>query len=240
MNMTSLNPGSLIYAGKSKSLYSVEDPEQVLVEFRDDATAFNALKKASLANKGKTNNRFNSYMMEYLTQAGIPNHFIRQVSETQALMKKIEIIPLEAIVRNYAAGNLAKRLGIEEGLELTPPVYELFLKDDQLGDPLINESVAIALKLANQQELDTIKSLTLRINDLLKAIFEKAGILLIDFKLEFGRFKGKIILGDEITPDGCRLWDAKTKEKFDKDRFRRDLGDVIEHYQLVMARLGIV
>ncbi len=230
---------TLIYSGKSKSLYTTENPDEVLVEFRDDATAFNALKKASLAEKGKTNNRFNSFMMEYLAKADIPTHFIKQWDDTHALMKKIEIIPVEAIVRNYTAGNLSKRLGIEEGLKLAPPVYELFLKDDKLGDPLINESVAIALKLATTEELEKIKKLTLKINQLMQPLFEKAGILLVDFKLEFGRYHGEIILGDEITPDGCRLWDAKTLEKFDKDRFRRDLGDVIEHYKIVSERLGI-
>jgi len=232
---------TFLYAGKAKSLYTIEDePKNVLVEFRDDATAFNALKKASLSGKGKLNNLFSAFIFEKLHEAGIATHFVKRVSDTESIVKRVEIIPLECVLRNRAAGNLCKRLGIQRGLELNPPLFELYYKDDALGDPFITADHAIAFNWASKEEIDTLRKLTLKVNDVLVPLFAQAGFQLVDFKLEFGRVDGQIVLADEFSPDGCRLWDMKSGESFDKDRFREDKGEVIEHYVKVAERLEIL
>jgi phosphoribosylaminoimidazole-succinocarboxamide synthase len=230
-----------IYEGKAKQLYTTSDENLLIQFFKDDATAFNAQKKAVIEGKGVLNNVISEYIMLEVAKSGIPTHFVKRLNEREQLVKKVEIIPLEVIVRNVAAGSMAKRLGIEEGVKLLTPVLELCYKDDALGDPLINDDHAISvLKVVTKNQLEEIKKSTLAINQILTEIFHKIGIKLIDFKIEFGfDSAGKIILADEISPDGCRLWDEKTSEKMDKDRFRRDLGGLVEAYKEVVARLGI-
>ncbi len=231
---------ALISKGKSKSLYHSENPEQLIMEFRDDITAFNAEKFAKLANKAKVNNDINTYLMGYLQQQGIATHLIERLNDTEALVKNLKMIPIEAVVRNYAAGNLCKRYGIEKGLKLQPPLFEFFLKNDALGDPPLRDEHILSFGLASAEDIAKIKQLTLKVNELLIPLFAKAGFWLVDFKLEFGRdASGQLVLGDELSPDGCRIWDANTQEIFDKDRFRQDLGQVIEHYQIVAQKLGI-
>ncbi len=230
----------LISKGKSKSLYHTDNPHQVVMEFRNDITAFNAEKFAQLAGKAKVNNDVNTYVMQYLEQHGIATHLIERISDTEALVKSLKMIPIEAVIRNYAAGNLCKRYGIEKGRVLQPPLFEFFLKNDQLGDPPLRDEHIISFGLASAQDIAQIKQLTLRVNELLVPLFAEAGFWLVDFKLEFGRdSEGQLVLGDEFSPDGCRIWDAKTQEIFDKDRFRQDLGEVIEHYEIVRDRLKI-
>ncbi len=234
-----MQAGELLYRGKSKSIYRTDDPDLLLMEFRDDATAFNAAKHAELNNKGRVNNQFNAYIMELLSEKGIATHFESIQSATSSTVRPLEIIPLECIARNYAAGSFCRRLAVEEGTQLKPSTFELSYKSDELGDPLVNQSYAMSLGWATRDELATMQSLTEKVNAILTPLFAKADLRLVDFKLEFGRYKGNILLGDEITPDGCRIWDVNTKEKLDKDRFRQDLGNVIESYQIVAKRMGI-
>lgn len=230
---------ALIYTGKAKSVYETENPDYLILHFRNDASAFNGEKIAQLDRKGKVNNRFNSFIMTKLAEAGIETHFEQQLSDDEVLVKRLTMIPVECVVRNYAAGGLMKRLGLEEGLALVPPTFELFFKDDKLGDPMLSESTAVALGYATQNQLDEMKTLTYKVNEVLSQIFDEAGLMLVDFKLEFGLFHGRIVLGDEFSPDGCRLWDKETKKKLDKDRFRQGLGDVVEGYEEVARRIGV-
>ena len=228
-----------LYAGKAKSVYRTDDPERFVMVFRDDTSAFDGEKKEQLNRKGMVNNRFNAFIMEKLEAAGVPTHFEGLLSSTESLVKKLDMIPVECVVRNISAGSLCRRLGVEEGQALTSPTYELFLKNDGLHDPMVNESLAISFGWATADELAQMKELTYRVNDVLKALFDDAGMLLVDYKLEFGRSEGKILLGDEFSPDGCRIWDRETRRKMDKDRFRQGLGEVIESYEEVGRRLGI-
>ncbi|MGL6250150.1 MAG: phosphoribosylaminoimidazolesuccinocarboxamide synthase [Billgrantia desiderata] len=228
-----------LYAGKAKSVYATDDPDLLVLHFRDDTSAFDGERMESLARKGMVNNRFNAFIMEKLAAAGIPTHFEKRLSDTESLVKKLEMIPVECVVRNIAAGGLVKRLGVEEGRELTPPTFELFLKNDALHDPMINESLAETFGWATPAQLAEMKSLTFKVNEALKQLFADGGLLLVDYKLEFGLFKGQIVLGDEFSPDGCRLWDAETRNKMDKDRFRQGLGGVSEAYEEVGRRIGV-
>lgn len=228
-----------IYSGKAKSVYTTEDPNLLRMHFRDDATAFDGTKKDSLPGKGRINNLINAHIMHQLIQAGIETHFVKVISDTDTLVKSLDMIPVECVVRNYAAGSLCKRLSIKEGITLEPPIMEFFLKNDGLHDPMINEAHIKTFNWASDEEVHIMKSLTFQVNAVLRPLFLEAGLLLVDYKLEFGRCDGKILLGDEFSPDGCRLWDAETLEKMDKDRFRRDLGGVVEAYQEVASRLGI-
>lgn len=231
--------GTVLYQGKSKTIYAANEPDCCILEFRDDATAFNAEKHAILPGKGKINNYFNAFIMTYLKDRGVPNHFIRRMDATHSMVSQLDMLPLECVVRNRAAGGIAKRYGLEEGLFFDPPVFEFFLKDDALGDPIINESHIRTFGWANDEEIAECKRLTLHVNEIIHPLFTAAGFALVDYKLEFGRLQGQIVLGDEFTPDGCRIWDLKTNEKFDKDRFRRDLGHVLDYYQEAARRLGI-
>lgn len=230
---------TLLYTGKAKSVYETDSADHLILVFRDDASAFNGEKIEQLDRKGKVNNRFNAFIMEKLAEAGIETHFEKLLSPTEVLVKKLQMIPVECVMRNYAAGSLCRRLGIEEGKELVPPTFELFFKDDALGDPMVNESQAISLGWATKEQLAQMKDLTQKVNVVLKDLFAKGGMLLVDFKLEFGVFHDRIVLGDEFSPDGCRLWDKETKKKLDKDRFRQGLGGVVEAYEEVAARIGV-
>lgn len=234
-----MNQGELLYSGKAKSVYLTDDPEHLLLSFRNDTSAFDGKKMTELARKGAVNNQFNAWVMTQLAQAGIPTHFVRLLSAHESLVLNLDMVPVECVVRNRVAGGLMRRLSRTEGELLNPPVFELFLKDDALGDPMINESHAVTLGWASSDELARMKVITLRVNEILTRIFADAGLILVDFKLEFGRHHGDMVLGDEFSPDGCRLWDAQTLEKMDKDRFRQDLGGVIEAYEEVGRRLGI-
>ena len=227
-----------LYEGKAKKVFKTDDPELLIVEYKDDATAFNGLKKGTIAGKGVINNRMSNLLMRRLEEAGVPTHFVQELSDRDTLVKKVSIVPLEVIVRNVAAGSFSKRYGVEEGVVFDAPTVEFSYKNDDLGDPLLNTSHALALKLATAEELEQIRTMALRVDELLKAAFHRMGIELVDFKLEFGRTPdGTLVLADEISPDTCRLWDEKTHEKLDKDRFRRDLGGVEDAYQEVMRRL---
>jgi len=234
-----MQKGEQLYEGKAKKVFLTEDPDALIVSYKDDATAFNGLKKGTIAGKGAINNRMSNYLFQIIEREGVPTHYVQEISDRETVVRKVEIVPLEVIIRNVAAGSFSKRLGVSEGTELAEPTIEFSYKNDELEDPLINSYFAKALKLATQDELETIKKYAFMVNDILKVEFLKAGLRLIDFKIEFGRFHGKIILADEISPDTCRLWDAKTGEKLDKDRFRRDLGNVEEAYIEVAKRLGI-
>lgn len=227
-----------LYEGKAKKVFKTDVEDYLIVSYKDDATAFNGLKKGTISGKGEINNLMSNQLFQYLEKNGIATHFVETIDERDTVVKSVDIVPLEVIVRNVAAGSFSKRLGVEEGLEFEQPTVEFSYKNDDLGDPLINDSFAIALKLASQDEIDKIKEMALKINDLLKAYFIERNIKLIDFKLEFGRFHGDIILADEISPDTCRLWDKDTNQKLDKDRFRRDMGDVEGAYSEVRNRLG--
>ena len=227
-----------LYEGKAKKVFATEDPKLVIVSYKDDATAFNGLKKGTISGKGVVNNQMSNLMMSRLEQAGVPTHFVEELSQRETLVKKVSIVPLEVIIRNISAGSFAKRYGVEEGIVFDAPTIEFSYKNDELGDPLLNAYHALALHLATAEEIETIKGLAFRVNDFLKAAFKRMGIDLVDFKLEFGRTAdGQIVLADEISPDTCRLWDEKTHEKLDKDRFRRDMGGVEDAYQEVMRRL---
>ena len=227
-----------LYEGKAKKVYETGDPEFLIVAYKDDATAFNGLKKGTISGKGIINNKMSNLLMQLLEKKGIPTHFVEELSDRETLVKKVEIVPLEVIVRNISAGSFSKRYGVEEGQVFEWPTIEFSYKNDALGDPLINEYHAIAMKLATAQEIETIKKYAFAVNEQLKAVWMECGVTLVDFKLEFGRLSdGTIVLADEISPDTCRLWDSRTKEKLDKDRFRRDLGGVEDAYEEVMKRL---
>ena len=227
-----------IYEGKAKKVYETDDPELYIVDYKDDATAFNGLKKGTIAGKGVINNRMSNLLMQVLKKNGVPTHFVRELSQRETLVRKVSIVPLEVIVRNIAAGSFSKRYGVPEGLVFEEPVLEFSYKNDALGDPLLNTSHALALKLATPAEIETIKGYALKIDRILQRFWAECGVTLADFKLEFGRTSdGRIILADEISPDTCRLWDSATGEKLDKDRFRRDLGGVEEAYAEIMKRL---
>ena len=230
----------MIYEGKAKKVFSTDVEDVVLVSYKDDATAFNGQKKGTITGKGVINNRMTNYLFKKLEEAGVPTHYVEEINDRETYVKKVEIVPLEVIIRNVAAGSFSKRLGIEEGRELLCPTLEFSYKDDALGDPLINSYFARAIGAATQDEIDKITELAFKVNDFLIEFFKECGIELIDFKLEFGRYKGDIILADEISPDTCRLWDIKTREKLDKDRFRRDLGGVEDAYNEVAKRIGLV
>ena len=227
-----------IYEGKAKKVYATDNPDYVIVSYKDDATAFNGLKKGTIEGKGVINNKMSNMMMGMLEKKGIPTHFVEQLSDRDTLVKKVEIVPLEVIIRNVAAGSFSKRYGVEEGTALAIPTIEFSYKNDELGDPLINTYHALALRLATKEEIYRIKELAFAVNDALKEFFAGVGVNLIDFKLEFGRFHDEIVLADEISPDTCRFWDIKTGEKLDKDRFRRDLGGVEGAYQEMMSRIS--
>lgn len=228
-----------LYAGKAKSVYEAEDPDHVILAFRDDTSAFDGKQVEQLARKGAVNNQFNAFILDKLAAAGIPCHFERRLSAHESLCKRLEMIPVECVVRNLAAGSLCRRLGIEEGRDLEPPTFELFLKDDERGDPMINESHVETFGWATPEQMAQMKTLTYRVNEVLRELFRDGGMLLVDYKLEFGLFRGDVMLGDEFTPDGCRLWDRDTREKMDKDRFRQGLGSVVETYEVVARRLGL-
>ncbi|MES2720837.1 MAG: phosphoribosylaminoimidazolesuccinocarboxamide synthase [Pseudomonadota bacterium] len=229
----------LLYTGKAKSVFATDNADHVVIVYRNDTSAFDGKRIEQLDRKGAVNNQFNAFIMDKLTAAGIATHQVRLLSPTESLVKRLHMIPVECVVRNYAAGSLVRRLGVEEGLALTPPTFELFLKNDALGDPMINEAHAVSFGWATLEQLTEMKRLSLQINDILKALFLAGDMLLVDFKLEFGVFKGAIVLGDEFSPDGCRLWDKETRKKLDKDRFRQGLGGVVEAYEEVAHRLGV-
>ena len=227
-----------LYEGKAKKVFATDDPEVVIVDYKDDATAFNGVKKGTIAGKGVINNKMTNHLMQKLEAAGIPTHFVEQLSDRETAVKKVSIVPLEVIIRNISAGSFAKRYGVEEGIVFDEPTIEFSYKNDDLGDPLINDYHALALKLATKEEIETIKKYAFAVNDFLKTFMKGIGIDLVDFKLEFGKTSdGTIVLADEISPDTCRLWDEVTHEKLDKDRFRRDLGNVEDAYEEVMRRL---
>ena len=227
-----------LYEGKAKKVFATDDPGIVIVSYKDDATAFNGVKRGTIAGKGAINNRMTNHLMKKLEAAGIPTHFVEQLSDRETVVRKVAIVPLEVIVRNLSAGSFAKRYGVAEGIVFDEPTIEFSYKNDELGDPMIDRSQALALKLATREELDTIERYAFAVNDFLKAELRACGVTLVDFKLEFGRLPdGQIVLADEISPDTCRFWDAETGEKLDKDRFRRDLGDVEGAYQEMARRL---
>lgn len=229
-----------LYEGKAKKVFMTDDPNLVIVDYKDDATAFNGEKKGTIVGKGVVNNRMTNHVFQLIEAQGVPTHFVEEISDRETVVKKVNIVPLEVIVRNVAAGSFSKRMGVEEGKALLCPILEFSYKDDNLGDPFINDDYALALGLATQEEINTIKSYTKKINEILKTYFFQADMKLIDFKIEFGKdVDGTIILADEISPDTCRLWDVHTNDKLDKDRFRRDMGNVEDAYNEVFKRLGI-
>lgn len=228
-----------LYSGKAKSVFRTDDPQKFVLEFRDDTSAFDGQKVEQLSRKGMVNNKFNAFIMQNLERGGVPTHFEALLSDNDSLVKNLKMIPLECVVRNVAAGSLVRRLGVQEGLDLSPPTFELFLKNDALHDPMVNETHAVAFGWATLEQISEMKALTFKVNHILKALFDHAGMILVDYKLEFGLFEGKILLGDEFSPDGCRIWDKETRKKMDKDRFRQGLGGVIEAYEEVAGRLGV-
>ena len=228
-----------LYAGKAKSVFKTDDPDRLVMLFRNDTSAFDGKRIEQLDRKGMVNNKFNAFIMGKLQEAGIPTHFEKLLSDTESLVKKMDMIPVECVVRNIAAGSITRRLGVQEGIELNPPTFEFFLKNDALGDPMVNESHIQSFGWATAEQVARMKELTFKVNAVLKDLFASGNMLLVDFKIEFGLFKGEIILGDEFSPDGCRLWDKDTREKLDKDRFRQNLGNVVESYELVGKRLGL-
>jgi phosphoribosylaminoimidazole-succinocarboxamide synthase len=228
-----------LYEGKAKKMYLTDDPETLLLEYKNDLTAFNALKKDSLEGKGTYTNRISAHLLRYLSEKGIPNHFIELLDDRHQLVRRVTILPLEVVVRNVTTGSLCKRLGIAEGMTLPRPLIEFYLKDDALGDPLVTEDHALLFGWASEEDLRKIKETATRVNELLKALFESRGILLVDFKLEFGKTAdGTLILADEISPDTCRFWDRASGDRLDKDRFRKDLGNVLEAYETIWNRLS--
>ncbi|MFG1497149.1 phosphoribosylaminoimidazolesuccinocarboxamide synthase [Saccharospirillum sp. HFRX-1] len=234
-----MNKTGVLYAGKAKTVHTTEDPDLLVLEFRNDTSAFDGEKVEQLERKGQVNNEFNAFIMQALQKAGIETHFVKALSPTESLVRNMKMIPVECVVRNRAAGSLCRRLGISEGEVLDPPVFEFFLKDDARHDPMINESHIETFGWATSAEVTRMKELTMAVNQVLKKLFADGNLLLVDYKLEFGRFQGNIVLGDEFSPDGCRLWDAQSLEKMDKDRFRQDLGHVIESYEEVGRRIGV-
>lgn len=227
----------MLYEGKAKKVYKTDDPDCYIVDYKDDATAFNGEKKGTIEQKGIVNNRVSNHLFKLLESKGVETHFVKEISDRETIVKKVSIVPLEVIVRNIAAGSLSKRLGLPEGTKLAKTVLEYSYKDDALGDPMINDYHVFAMELATEEELETIANTAFKINEILSDYLKDLGIELIDFKLEFGRYQGRIILADEISPDTCRFWDTKTGEKLDKDRFRRDMGGVEDAYQEVLKRL---
>ena len=228
-----------LYEGKAKKGYLTDNPDVLIVSYKDDATAFNGLKKGTIVGKGAINNRMTNLLFQRIEAEGVPTHYVQELNDRETAVRRVEIVPLDVIVRNVAAGSFSKRLGVSEGTELSEPTIEFSYKNDELGDPLINSSFVKALNLATASEIETIKKYAFMVNDILKLEFLKAGLRLIDFKIEFGRFHGKIILADEVSPDTCRLWDVESGDKMDKDRFRRDLGNVEEAYIEVARRFGL-
>ena len=229
----------LLYEGKAKKVYTTENPDVLIVDYKDDATAFNGVKKGTIVGKGVVNNRMTNHIFRMLEEKGIPTHYIEELSDRETVVKKVEIVPLEVIVRNVAAGSFSKKLGIEEGFKLLSPTLEFSYKNDELGDPMINDYYAVAIGAATREEINKITELVFKINEILVDYFKSIKVDLIDFKVEFGRYKGQIILADEISPDTCRFWDSETHEKLDKDRFRRDLGHVEEAYEEIYRRIGL-
>ena len=228
-----------LYSGKAKTLFETDDPGHLIMEFRDDTSAFDGEIIEQFDRKGAVNNRFNAFILEKLEKNGVATHFESLLSNTESLVKNLDMIPIECVVRNIATGSLCKRYGIEDGLELIPPTFEFFLKDDERHDPLVNECHILSFGWASDNEINIMKDISFRVNTILSKVFQDNGMILVDFKLEFGRAKEKLLLGDEFTPDGCRLWDADTRRKLDKDRFRRGLGGVVEAYEEVALRLGV-
>lgn len=226
-----------LYEGKAKKVFATENPDYVIVSYKDDATAFNGLKKGTISGKGAINNRMTNYMFNLLEKEGVPTHFVEELNDRETVVKKVEIVPLEVIVRNVAAGSFSKKLGIEEGTPLKQPTLEFSYKNDDLGDPFINDYYALGLGLATKEEIEAITKYAFKVNEFMLGFFKNLGVDLIDFKIEFGRFHGEIILADEISPDTCRFWDSKTHEKLDKDRFRRDMGGVEDAYNEMMKRV---
>lgn len=229
----------VLLKGKAKTVYTTDDPDKLILHFRNDTSAFDGEKIEQLDRKGMVNNRFNAFIMQKLEQAGIPTQFEKLLGDDEVLVKRLDMIPVECVVRNIAAGSLVRRLGVPEGMELNPPTFEFFLKNDALHDPMVNDYHIRAFNWASDAEIAKMKELTFKVNEILTKLFRNAGLLLVDYKLEFGRYKGEVTLGDEFSPDGCRLWDAKTREKLDKDRFRQGLGGVVEAYEDVAHRLGV-
>ena len=226
-----------LYEGKAKKVFATDDPDLVIVSYKDDATAFNGLKKGTIEGKGVINNKMTNYMFKLLEKEGVPTHYVEELSDRETLVKKVEIVQLEVIIRNVAAGSFSKRMGVEEGKALLTPILEYSYKNDDLGDPFINDYYALALGIATKEELDTIAKYAFKVNEFMLKYFKEIGIDLIDFKIEFGRFNGQILLADEISPDTCRFWDSKTHEKLDKDRFRRDMGGVEDAYKEIRRRI---
>lgn len=235
--MANVTKGAQLYEGKAKKVFATSDPDLVIVDYKDDATAFNGEKKGTIVGKGVINNKMTNYMFGLLEKEGVPTHLVEELSDRETLVKKVEIVPLEVIVRNVAAGSFSKKLGIEEGRKLSCPTLEFSYKNDDLGDPFINDYYALALDLATKEEIDTIAKYAFKVNEFMLNFFKKINVDLIDFKIEFGRFHGMILLADEISPDTCRFWDSTTHEKLDKDRFRRDMGGVEDAYNEMMRRI---
>lgn len=228
-----------LYKGKAKSVYSTDDPDLFIMHYRNDTSAFDGTKVEQLVDKGRVNNLFNAFIMEKLAAAGVKSHFVRLLGDNDSLVRKLTMIPVECVVRNFAAGSLCRRYGIPEGTVIDPPTFEFFLKNDALHDPMVNDYHIISFGWATAEQIAAMKDLTFRVNTVLKELFDKAGMLLVDYKLEFGISNGELVLGDEFSPDGCRIWDKATRKKMDKDRFRQDLGNVIEAYREVGERLGV-
>ncbi len=228
-----------LYRGKAKSVYTTDDPSRLILLFRNDTSAFDGQRIEQLDRKGMVNNKFNYFIMQKLEAAGIPTQVDCLLADNEALVKKLDMIPVECVVRNVAAGSICRRLGVAEGLELNPPTFEFFLKNDELHDPMINEFHIRSFGWATDEQVSRMKELTFKVNDVLKKMFDDAGLILVDYKLEFGVFEGQVVLGDEFSPDGCRLWDKETRQKLDKDRFRQGLGGVVEAYEEVAHRLGV-
>jgi len=228
-----------LYAGKAKSVFLTDDSEKLVLHFRDDTSAFDGEKISQLSRKGAVNNQFNAFIMQHLEANGVATHFESLLSADESVVKKLDMLPVECVVRNVATGSLCRRLGVEDGIDLDPPLFEFFLKNDALHDPMINDFHILTFGWGTQEEIEQMKQFTFQVNDILFKLFDEAGFILVDYKLEFGRFGGKLLLGDEFTPDGCRLWEKSTREKFDKDRFRQNLGGVVEAYIEVGKRLGI-
>ena len=229
----------LISEGKAKSLYETSNKSELLMMYRDDTSAFDGKKKEALKGKGEINNKFNAFIMEHLANNGVETHFLKLIDKNESLVKRLDMLPVECVVRNIATGSLCRRLGVEEGIKFEEPLFEFFLKDDDLGDPLINDNHITAFGWGTEKEIVEMKEITFKINSLLCKLFREVGLILVDYKVEYGRSGDVLMLGDEFTPDGCRIWDAETGESLDKDRFRKDLGDVVESYQIVAHKLGI-
>ncbi len=234
-----MNQGALMYSGKAKSIFATDDKDTLMMEFRDDTSAFDGRKIEALSRKGLVNNHFNAFIMQSLEASGIKTHLVSRVDDTRSMVRHLDMIPVECVVRNIATGSICRRLGVQDGLELDPPTFEFFLKNDELHDPMINEYHIRSFNWASDAEVSRMTELTFATNAVLVPLFRAANIILVDFKLEFGRYQGELLLGDEFTPDGCRMWDVDTREKLDKDRYRQDLGDVVESYEIAARRLGI-